>query len=123
MESILEIARTREGDYYFKIVGEDKQVVAQSEEFETLATCKRAMHALSHCIKAPVFEVLPGSFWTGGSVYEIYETEGGYTFLLKGDYGEVLAYGNIFENMRICRNAITAMIHMDLDHETEFEVF
>ena len=123
MECILEIARTKEGDYYFKITGEDKQVVAQSEEYETLVTCKRAMHAVSHCIKAPVFEVTSGAFWTGRAVYEIYETEGGYTFLLKGDYGEVLVYGSIFETMRACRNAITAMIHMDLDHETEFEVF
>ncbi len=123
MESILEIARTREGDYYFKIVGGEKQVIAQSGEFETLVTCKQAMHALSHCIKAPVFEVTEGTFWTGAAVYEIYETEGGFTFLLKGDYGEVLAYGNIFENMRSCRSAITAMIHMDLDHETEFEAF
>ncbi len=123
MQSILEVARTKDGDYYFKIVGEDKQVLAQSGEFETLTTCKRAIHALSQCIKAPVFEVEEGAFWNGGSVYEIYETEGRYTFLLKGDYGEVLAYGKIFANMRACRSAITALIHMEMDHETEFEVF
>ncbi|MBQ2651724.1 MAG: hypothetical protein IJF79_08845 [Clostridia bacterium] len=123
MECVLEVARTKEGDYYFKVVGEDKQVLAQSGEFETLITCKRAIHALCQCVKAPVFEAEEGAFWSGGAVYEIYESEGRYTFLLKGDYGEVLAYGKIFGNMRTCRSAITAMVRMDLDHETEFEVF
>ena len=122
MECTLEVARTKEGDYYFKIVNDEKQVMAQSGEFETLITCKRAIHALCHCIKAPIFEAVDGAFWTGAAVYEVFETEGRYTFLLKGDYGEVLAYGKVFSNMRTCRNAISAMVKMDLHEESdEFE--
>ena len=122
MECFLEIARTKEGDYYFRIAGADGAAVARSGTFETLAVCKSAVNAVCESIRAPIFEADGGAFWTGKAVYEIFEQEGRYTFLLKGDYGQVLARGSSFDSMRACRAAISAMMKTDFDSETEYEV-
>ena len=122
MESLLEIARTKEGDYYFRIVGTDGQILAQSEDFETLAVCKSFVGAVRESIRAPIFEADGEGVWTGHAVYEVFVQEEKYTFLLKGDYGQVLIRGSRFDTMRACRAAISAMLKTDFDSETEYEV-
>ena len=122
MDSMIRIFKTLEGEFYFTFEGEDGRTIAHSDSYTTLPACKNCISVFDHCKGSEQCDSKDILWFEGKPVYEVFKEADKYSFLLKGKYGEILVFGEMFDSAEERDAAIAYTRAHELGETEEYEV-
>ena len=122
MDNSIRISKTIVGEFYFTYAADDGRMIARSDSYATLPACKNCIRVFCHCKGAEQCESKDILWFEGKAVYEVFKEGDKYSFLLKGKYGEILVFGEMFDSAEERDAAIACARSHELDDTEEYEV-
>lgn len=114
------IERTRDDAFVYKLLSEAEEVLAVSDAFETLPACRSGVTAARGSLGSAVVETDHERAVDGKSYYDVFSNDWGYTFLLKGYFGEVLMAGSFYEGKDDCLRVIDQLHALEPDEDVDY---
>ena len=111
MANRFEIRQTKNGSFRFNLMATNGQIIATSETYSSLDSCKNGVESVRKNCAAHVedqtkdgFEALPHP------KYEVYKDKAGeFRFRLKAKNGEIIAVGEGYKAKASCLNGIDSI--------------
>lgn len=122
MDNLICISKTADGDFSFSFASEDGRKIAYSDAYATLSACKNCIAAFIGCKDSQQCESNDIAWFEGKPVYEVFAENGKHSFLLKGKYGEILVFGEMFDTAEERDAAIEYARACTLRDPEEYEV-
>ena len=117
MASRFEIKQTKNGGFRFNLIATNGQVIATSETYASLDSCKNGVESVRKNCTAHVEDQTKEGFETlTHPKYEVYKDKAGeFRFRLKAKNGEIIATGEGYKAKASCLNGIDSIGRNALD--------
>ena len=111
MASKFEIKQTKSGAYRFNLIATNGQVIATSESYSTLDSCKNGVESVRKNCAAHVEDQTKEGFEAlTHPKYEVYQDKAGeFRFRLKAKNGEIIVTGEGYKAKASCLNGIDSI--------------
>ena len=111
MASKFEIKQTKSGGYRFNLIATNGQVIATSETYSSLDSCKNGVESVRKNCASHVEDQTKEGFETlTHPKYEVYKDKAGeFRFRLKAKNGEIIATGEGYKAKASCLNGIESI--------------
>ena len=111
MASKFEIKQTKSGGFRFNLIATNGQVIATSEVYSSLDSCKNGVESVRKNCTAHVEDQTKEGFETlTHPKYEVYKDKAGeFRFRLKAKNGEIIATGEGYKAKASCVNGIESV--------------
>ena len=111
MANKFEIKQTKNGGYRFNLIATNGQVIATSENYSSLDSCKNGVESVRKNCAAHVEDQTKEGFEAlTHPKYEVYKDKAGeFRFRLKAKNGEIIATGEGYKAKASCLNGIDSI--------------
>ena len=112
MAGKFEIKVNDKGNYSFALKAGNGEIIAVSQKYASLATCKKGIDSVRRCAVAAKIEDQTVEDYTAvtNPKFEIYKDKAGeFRFRLKARNGEVIATGEGYSSKASCNNGIESI--------------
>jgi len=111
MASKFEIKQTKSGGYRFNLIATNGQVIATSETYSSLDSCKNGVESVrKNCASHVEDQTKEGFDTLTHPKYEVYKDKAGeFRFRLKAKNGEIIATGEGYKAKASCLNGIESI--------------
>ena len=111
MASKFEIKQTKSGGFRFNLIATNGQVIATSETYSSLDSCKNGVESVRKNCTAHVEDQTKEGFETlTHPKYEVYKDKAGeFRFRLKAKNGEIVATGEGYKAKASCLNGVESV--------------
>ena len=111
MANRFEIRQTKNGSFRFNLMATNGQIIATSETYSSLDSCKNGVESVRKNCAAHVEDQTKDGFESlTHPKYEVYKDKAGeFRFRLKAKNGEIIATSEGYKSMDSCKNGIESV--------------